>query len=120
MIAPKGFSLDNLLEMTGKRGKGIMYMEEYYCGLNGPIVERPGGSLGFKDGTYVLPALPVPDMLTGLVGAIGVMKAIRDRACESGSHHVFAFLMTAAALHLKPGVELFSPKVVEECNQKFK
>jgi hypothetical protein len=59
-------------------------------------------------------------MLTGLIGAIGTMMAIRDRARQGGSYHVFASLMTAAALHLKPEVGLYSPRVVEECNQKFK
>lgn len=76
--------------------------------------------MGYKDGTCVLPALPVPDILTGLVGAIGAVLAIRDRACQGDSYHVFASLITATALHLKPEVGLYSPKVVEECNQKFR
>lgn len=136
VIAKNGLSRDNLLEMAGKRGKGIVYVEENCYGPDGPMAERPGWqqiadaasgcsyvtgrSLGHSDGTCVLPALPVPDMLTGLIGAIGTMMAIRDRAREGGSYHVFATLMSAAALHLKPEVGLYPPKVVEECSQKFK
>jgi hypothetical protein len=136
VIARKGLGLDHLLEMAGKRGKGIVYVEENCYGPDRPMAERPGWqqiadaasgcsyvtgrSLGYKDGTCVLPALPVPDMLTGLIGAIGATMAIRDRACQGGSYHVFASLMTTVALHLKPEVGLYSPKVVEECNHKFK
>lgn len=135
VIARKGLSLHNLLEMAGKRGKGVVYVEENCYGPDGPMAERPGWqqiadaasgcsyvtgrSLGHSDGTCVLPALPVPDMLTGLIGAVGTMMAIRDRARQGGSYHVFASLMAAAALHLKPEIGLYSPKVVEECNQKF-
>jgi crotonobetainyl-CoA:carnitine CoA-transferase CaiB-like acyl-CoA transferase len=118
VIAKNGLSRDNLLEMAGKRGKGIVYVEENCYGPDGPMAERPGWqqiadaasgcsyvtgrSLGHLDGTCVLPALPVPDMLTGLIGAIGTMMSIRDRAREGGSYHVFATLMSAAALHLEP------------------
>ncbi|CAG9948143.1 unnamed protein product [Clonostachys rosea f. rosea IK726] len=135
VIARKGLSLDDLLEIAGKRGKGIVYVEENCYGPDGPMAERPGWqqiadaasgcshvtgrSLGYKDGTCVLPALPVPDMLTGLIGAIGTMMAIRDRARQGGSYHVFASLMAAAALHLSPEVGLYSPEVVQGCNQKF-
>ncbi|UPL02120.1 hypothetical protein LCI18_013054 [Fusarium solani-melongenae] len=135
VIARKGLSLDHLLEIAGKRGKGIVYVEENCYGPDGPMAERPGWqqiadaasgcsyvtgrSLGHTDGTCVLPALPVPDMLTGLIGAIGTMMAIRDRARQGGSYHVFASLMTAAALHLSPEVGLYSPKVVQDCNQRF-
>ncbi|KLP16757.1 acyl-CoA transferase/carnitine dehydratase [Fusarium fujikuroi] len=135
VIAKKGLSLDNLLEIAGKRGKGIVYVEKNCYGPDGPMAERPGWqqiadaasgcsyvtgrSLGHKDGTCVLPALPVPDMLTGLIGAIGTMMAIRDRARQGGSYHVFASLMAAASLHLSPEVGLYSPEVVQGCQEKF-
>ncbi|CAH0055568.1 unnamed protein product [Clonostachys solani] len=135
VIARKGLGLGDLLNIAGKRGKGIVYVEENCYGPDGPMAERPGWqqiadaasgcsyvtgrSLGHKDGTCVLPALPVPDMLTGLIGAIGTMMAIRDRARQGGSYHVFASLMAAAALHLSPEVGLYSPEVVQGCNQKF-
>lgn len=135
MIPRKGLSPDDLLKIAGKRDKRIIYVEENCYGPDGPMAKRPswqqiadaasgcsyvtGRSLGYKDGIYVLPALPVPDMLTGLIRAIGTMMAIRDRARQGGSYHVFASLMTAAALHLSPEVGLYSPEVVQGCNQKF-
>nr|RBQ87620.1 hypothetical protein FVER53263_00021 [Fusarium verticillioides] len=135
VIANKGLSLENLLEIAGKRGKGMVYVEENCYGPNGPMAERPGWqqiadaasgcsyvtgrSLGHKDGTCVLPALPVPDMLTGLIGCIGTMMAIRDRARQGGSYRVFASLMAAASLHLSPEVGLYSPEVVQRCQEKF-
>lgn len=136
MIARKGFSLHSLLEMAGKRGKGIVYVEENCYGPDGPMAERPGWqqvadaasgcsyvtgrSLGHTDGMGVLPALPVPDMLTGLIGAIGTMMAIRDRTKQGGSYHVFAALMAAASLHLKPELGLYHPSTVNQCAEKFK
>ncbi|KAL6918479.1 hypothetical protein FSST1_009974 [Fusarium sambucinum] len=135
VIARKGLSRDDLLKIAAKRGKGIVYVEENCYGRDGPMAERPGWqqiadaasgcsyvtgrSLGHKDGTCVLPALPVPDILTGLIGAIGTMMAIRDRTRQGGSYHVFASLMNAASFHLSPDVGLYSPEVVEACNQKF-
>lgn len=128
VINRKGFGLHSLLEMAGKRGKGIVYVEENCYGPDGPMAERPGWqqvadaasgcsyvtgrSLGHTNGTSVLPALPVPDMLTGLIGAIGAMMAIRDRTKRGGSYHVFASLMAAASLHLKPELGLYAPPVV--------
>lgn len=135
VIAKRGMGLHDLLEMAGKRGKGIVYVEENCYGPDGPMAERPGWqqvadaasgcsyvtgrSLGYTDGTCVLPALPVPDMLTGLIGAIGAMMAIRDRARHGGSYHVFASLMAAAALHLQPEVGLYSPAAVKQCDERF-
>ncbi|KAH8172879.1 coA-transferase family III domain-containing protein [Sarocladium implicatum] len=135
VISRKGLSLNNLLEMAGKRGKGIVYVEENCYGPDGPMAERPGWqqvadaasgcsyvtgkSLGHTDGTCVLPALPVPDMLTGLIGATGAMMAIRDRSRRGGSYHVFASLMAAASLHLKPELGMYSPDVVKKCTEKF-
>ncbi|KAH7024346.1 alpha methylacyl-CoA racemase [Microdochium trichocladiopsis] len=136
VIGRKGHGLHNLLEMAGKRGRGIVYVEENCYGPDGPMAERPGWqqvadaasgcsyvtgrSLGHTDGTCVLPALPVPDMLTGLIGAIGAMMALRDRTRQGGSYHVFASLMAAASLHLKPEVGLYPPAVVQQCSEKFK
>ncbi|KAI8182360.1 hypothetical protein K4K51_001000 [Colletotrichum sp. SAR 10_75] len=134
-LARRGMGLHDLLEIAGKRGKGIVYVEENCYGPDGPMHERPGWqqvadaasgcsyvtgrSLGHTDGTCVLPALPVPDMLTGLIGAIGAMMAIRDRTRQGGSYHVFASLMAAAAMPLQPDVGLYSPEAVKQCNERF-
>ncbi|KAK0351764.1 hypothetical protein LTR02_014596 [Friedmanniomyces endolithicus] len=130
-----GLGLQNLLEMAGKRGRGIVYVEENCYGPDGPFHDRPGWqqvadaasgcayvtgrSLGHEDGTCVLPALPAPDMMTGLVGAIGAMMAIRDRARNGGSYHVFSSLLAAAAFPLQPEIGLYSPGVVQKCNERF-
>lgn len=58
-------------------------------------------------------------MLTGLIGAIGAMMGIRDRAREGGSYHVFASLMAADLLQLRPEVGLLSPQAVTKCNKDF-
>lgn len=134
-IAKRGLSRQNLLEMAEKRGRGIVYVEENCYGPDGPYSDRPGWqqiadaatgcshvtgrSLGHTDGTCVLPALPVPDMLTGLIGAIGAMMAIRDRARQGGSYHVHATLMAVAALPLQPEIGLYSPEVVQRCKERF-
>lgn len=135
VLARKGLSLHALLERAGKRGKGIVYVEENCYGPDGPMNERPGWqqvadaasgcsyvtgrSLGYKDGTSILPTLPVPDMMTGMIGAIGALLAIRDRAQKGGSYHVQAALMAAAAYPLHREVGLYSPEVVKQCDDKF-
>ena len=134
-ISRKGLGPQDLLKIAEKRGKGIVYVEENCYGPDGPMSDRPGWqqvadaatgcsfvtgrSLGHTDGTCVLPALPVPDMLTGLIGAIGTMMAIRDRGSKVGSYHVFASLMAAAALLLQPEIGLYSPELVQKCDKTF-
>ncbi|PYI14300.1 alpha methylacyl-CoA racemase [Aspergillus violaceofuscus CBS 115571] len=136
VIERKGFGVNDLLEMAGKRGKGIVYVEENCYGPDGPYNERPGWqqigdaasgssyimgrSLGFKDGTSVLPPLPISDMTTGLVGALGALMALRDRARHGGSYRVTSSLVKADVINLEPEVGLYSPEVVERSNQLFK
>jgi hypothetical protein len=134
-IARKGFGVNDLLEMAGNRGKGIVYVEENCYGPDGPYHERPGWqqigdaasgssyvmgrSLGFKDGTSVLPPLPISDMSTGLVGALGTLLALRDRARQGGSYRVTSSLVKADAIALEPEIGLYSPEVVEKSNKLF-
>lgn len=59
-------------------------------------------------------------MLTGLIGAIGAMMALRDRTKSGGSYHDFASLMAAAALPLKQEVGLYPPEVVRRVDERFK
>ncbi|OAP58767.1 hypothetical protein AYL99_06064 [Fonsecaea erecta] len=136
VLKRKGLGLHEVLDMASKRGKGIVYVEENCYGPDGPFSDRPGWQqiadaacgcsfvtgkyLGHTDGTCILPALPVPDMLTGLIGAIGTMMAIRDRARQGGSYHVFASLMAAAAILLEPEVGLYSPEVTQKCDDRFR
>ncbi|RAK98707.1 alpha methylacyl-CoA racemase [Aspergillus ibericus CBS 121593] len=136
VIARKGFGVNDLLEMAGTRGKGIVYVEENCYGPDGPYHERPGWqqigdaasgssyvmgrSLGFKDGTSILPPLPISDMTTGLVGALGALMALRDRARHGGSYRVTSSLVKADAIALEPEIGLYAPEVVEKSNQLFK
>ena len=122
--------------MAGNRGKGIVYVEENCYGPDGPYHERPGWqqigdaasgssyvmgrSLGFTDGTSVLPPLPISDMTTGLVGALGALMALRDRSRHGGSYRVTSSLVKADTINLEPEIGLYSPEVVERCSQLFK
>ncbi|KAL1848850.1 hypothetical protein Plec18170_007866, partial [Paecilomyces lecythidis] len=101
VIVRKGLSLPELLELSGKRGKGIVYVEENCYGPDGPFHDRPGWqqvgdaasgasyvtarSMGHMDGRTILPSLPIPDMITGLIRALGALMAIRDRTRGGGS-----------------------------------
>ncbi|KAE8366259.1 alpha methylacyl-CoA racemase [Aspergillus caelatus] len=134
-LARKGLGLTNLLEMAGKRGKGIVYVEENAYGPDGPFYERPGWqqigdaasgssyvtgrSLGYTDGTSVLPPLPISDMTTGLVGALGALMALRDRARHGGSYRVLSSLVAADAISLEPEIGLYSPDVVSKNVETF-
>ncbi|PIG84656.1 hypothetical protein AARAC_002028 [Aspergillus arachidicola] len=134
-VARKGLGLNSLLEMAGKRGKGIVYVEENAYGPDGPFYERPGWqqigdaasggsyvtgrSLGYTDGTSVLPPLPISDMTTGLVGALGALMALRDRTIQGGSYHVLSSLVAADTISLHPEIGLYSPDVVRKNAETF-
>ncbi|KAJ5631490.1 alpha methylacyl-CoA racemase [Penicillium longicatenatum] len=136
VIAKRGLSLPDLLEMAGKRGKGIVYVEENCYGPDGSFSARPGWqqvgdaasgtsfvtarAMGHMDGRGILPAMPIPDMMTGLIGALGALMSIRDRARTGGSYHVFASLVAAAAYPLDPEVGLYSPDLVTKVDERFK
>lgn len=135
VIGKNGLSLNHLLEMAGKKGKGIVYVEENRYGPDGSFSARPGWqqvgdsasgasymtakSMGCDDGTDILPSLPIPDMMTGLIGALGTLMSIRDRARTGSSYHVFVSLVAAAAYPLGPSVGLYPPKTVERVHQRF-
>jgi hypothetical protein len=131
----KGFGLNHLLETARKRGKGVVYVEENAYGPDGPFSERPGWqqigdaasgisfvtgrSLGYTDGTSILPPLPISDMLTGLIGALGTMMAVRDRTRTGGSYHVFSSLVAANRLTLQPEIGMYSQEVVLKNQETF-
>lgn len=107
-----------------------MYIEENCYGPDGPFNSRPGWqqtgdaasgasyvtarSLGHTEGTSILPSLPIPDMDTGLIGALGVLMAIRDRTRNGGSYHVFVSLTAAAAYPLNPEIVLYTLEVMDK------
>lgn len=67
----------------------------------------------------MLPPLPVSDMITGLVGALAAMIAVRDRAVKGGSYHVTSSLVAANTISLEEDVGLYPPEVVEETAKRF-
>jgi crotonobetainyl-CoA:carnitine CoA-transferase CaiB-like acyl-CoA transferase len=107
--------------MTGNRGKGIVYIEEGCYGPDGPYHERSrwqqikdaasgssymmGRPLGFRDGSSVLPPLPISDRTTGLVGVWGIITALRVRARHGGlSQDMANSLMKAETIALEQSV----------------
>ncbi|KAH8678325.1 CoA-transferase family III domain-containing protein [Xylariales sp. PMI_506] len=131
-----GLGLNDLLRVAGERGRGIVYVSENCYGPDGYYAERPGWqqiadtaagsayvtgrSLGLPDGEAVLPSLPISDMTTGVIGAVGALQALRDRATKGGSYAVHASLTAVNTFALKPEVGLYQPAVVAECAQRFR
>ncbi|KAK0664227.1 Succinyl-CoA--L-malate CoA-transferase beta subunit [Lasiodiplodia hormozganensis] len=131
-----GLGLNSLLRMAAERQKGIVYVSENCYGPDGYYAERPGwqqiadaaaGSayvqgraLGLPEGECVLPSLPVSDMTTGIIGAVGAMQALRDRAVKGGSYYVHAALTTVNTFALTPEVGLYQPETVKECADRFR
>jgi hypothetical protein len=131
----KGFGLEDIIEMSKKRNKGIVYLDLNCYGPDGYYAERPGfqqiadaatgcsyvcgKSLGFEEGTGVLPSLPIADMLSGAVAVLDIMLALRDRAKHGGSYHAFAALVAVDALQLAEEVGLYSPETVGRIQDKY-
>ncbi|GLI73007.1 hypothetical protein PoHVEF18_001193 [Penicillium ochrochloron] len=135
-IDRKGLGLQSLLEVAAKRNKGIIYVDENCYGAHGPFAERPGWQQigdaasgasyvmgrfwGYDEGTSVLPPLPISDMMTGVVGALATMLAIRDRTLNGGSYHVVSSLVAGDTILLDPEVGLYPMDVAQKTLEKFK
>lgn len=131
-----GLGLNDLLRMAGDRGKGIVYVSENCFGPDGYYAERPGwqqiadaaaGSayvtgksldLANKN-EAVLPSLPISDMSTGVLGAVGAMLGLKRRAVEGGSYYAHASLVGVNAYALTEEVGLYPKETVEECKKRF-
>lgn len=130
-----GLGLNDLLEMAGERGRGIVYCSENCFGPDGYYAERPGWqqiadaaagsayvtgrSLALPGNEAVLPSLPISDMSTGVLGAVGAMLGLRRRAVEGGSYFAHASLTAVNAYALTEEVGLYPQETVEECRQRF-
>ncbi|KAH7063549.1 CoA-transferase family III domain-containing protein [Macrophomina phaseolina] len=130
-----GLGLNSLLRTAGERGRGIVYVSENCYGPDGYYAERPGwqqiadaaaGSayvtgraLGLPDNECVLPSLPISDMTTGIIGAVGAMMGLRDRATKGGSYYAHASLTAVNTFALKEEVGLYPQEVVRECQERF-
>jgi hypothetical protein len=134
-----GLGLEEMLEMAGRRGKGIVYVSENCYGREGYYRERPGwqqiadaaaGSAyvvgkalemtqNLPTNEAVLPSLPISDVSTGILGALGTLIALRDRATKGGSYSVHASLTGVNAYALREDVGLYPVDVVQECQNRF-
>ncbi|KAF2131786.1 CoA-transferase family III [Dothidotthia symphoricarpi CBS 119687] len=138
-ISTFGFGPNDLLCMAARRQKGIVYVSENCYGPDGYYAERPGwqqiadaaaGSAyvtgralehtqGLPRGEAVLPCLPISDMTTGVLGAVGALQALRDRATKGGSYVVHAALAGVNAFALREEVGLYPLGTVAECQERF-
>ncbi|KAF4445322.1 acyl- transferase carnitine dehydratase [Fusarium acutatum] len=130
-----GLGLDDILKMAGERGRGIVHVSENCYGPDGYYAERPGWqqiadaaagsayvtgrSLNLPGNEAVLPSLPISDMTTGALGAVGTLLALHDRATKGGSYAVHASLVAVNAFALRSDVGLYSPETVADCAQRF-
>ena len=126
----RGFGLEDIVEMSKKRNKGAVYLDLNCYGPDGYYAERPGfqqiadaatgcsyvcgKSLGFEEGTGVLPSLPIADMLSGAVAVLDTMLALRDRARYGGSYYACAALVAVDAFQVIEEVGLYSPDTVKK------
>jgi hypothetical protein len=97
-----GFSVDDLLEMTKDRARGLIVVRENCYGWNGPWAHRSGWqqisdaccgvSMEFGramgNNEPVTPVFPNSDYCTGISGAIAVLNAIVRRGAQGGSYKV--------------------------------
>ncbi|KAK0725262.1 CoA-transferase family III domain-containing protein [Lasiosphaeris hirsuta] len=134
-LARHGLALEDLLVMAARRGRGIVYVSESCYGPDGYYAQRPGWQqiadcasgaayvsgrgLDLGDGECVLPPLPISDMATGIVGAVGTMMALRDRATKGGSYEVHAALVAVNSYALTEGVGLYPRQTVREGQERF-
>lgn len=130
-----GLGLNDLLKVAGARGKGIVYVSENCYGPDGYYAERPGWqqiadaaagsayvtgrSLKLPDNEAVLPSLPISDMSTGVLGAVGAMLGLKRRATEGGSYYAHASLTGVNAYALTEEIGLYPESTVEECKERF-
>ncbi|KAH6648795.1 CoA-transferase family III domain-containing protein [Truncatella angustata] len=130
-----GLGLNDILKLAGERGRGIVYVSENCYGPDGYYAERPGWqqiadaasgaayvtgrSLNLPNNEAVLPSLPISDMTTGVLGALGTLIALRDRATKGGSYAVHSSLTAVNTFALKPEVGLYSPETVAKCAERF-
>jgi crotonobetainyl-CoA:carnitine CoA-transferase CaiB-like acyl-CoA transferase len=132
----RGFGLNHVLEMANKRGKGVVYVDLNCYGPDGYYAERPGfqqiadaasgcsyicgKAYGYEEGTAVLPSLPIADMLSGAVGVIDVLLALRDRAIKGGSYHATVALTSIDTAQLEREVGLYPPHIVQRLQETYK
>lgn len=134
-LARRGLSINDIMKLAGDRKKGIVYVSENCYGPDGPFAEKggwqqladghsgasyvTGRSLKLAEHEAVLPSLPISDMTTGIMGALGAMMAIRDRAAHGGSYTVHASLTAVNTRALSADVGLYPEHVVADTARRF-
>jgi crotonobetainyl-CoA:carnitine CoA-transferase CaiB-like acyl-CoA transferase len=97
-----GFGMDDLLELTKDRERGLIVVRENCYGWNGPWAYRSGWqqisdaccgvSMEFGramgNDEPVTPVMPNSDYCTGVSGVISVLNAILRRGTEGGSYKI--------------------------------
>jgi hypothetical protein len=97
-----GFSVDELLELTKDRERGLIVVRENCYGWNGPWSYRSGWQqisdanvgVSYEFGRAmgndepVTPVFPNSDFCTGMTGIIAVLDALVKRGAEGGSYKV--------------------------------
>ncbi|KAI5206941.1 hypothetical protein E4T38_03655 [Aureobasidium subglaciale] len=78
-----------------------------------------GQAFGYLPGQGVLPSLPISDMSTGILTALTIMCAIRDRAKFGGSYHGHAALTGYNMATLDPEVRLYQRETVNRIQEKY-
>lgn len=78
-----------------------------------------GQSFNCPLGQGVLPSLPISDMSTGILTALTIMCAIRDRAKFGNSYHGHASLTAYNMATLDPEVRLYQRQVVQKINDRY-
>ncbi|KUI64214.1 Succinate--hydroxymethylglutarate CoA-transferase [Cytospora mali] len=130
-----GLGLNDIVKMAGERGRGIVYVSENCYGPDGYYAERPGWqqiadsaagsayvtgrSLNLPNNEAVLPSLPISDMSTGVLGAVGAMLGLKRRAVEGGSYYAHASLTAINAYALTEEIGLYPESTVAECKERF-
>ena len=131
----RGFGLQTALQIASKRGRGIIYVSENCYGPDGYYAERPGWqqvadaasgssyimaqSFGCPKGQGILPSLPISDMSTGILTALTIMCAIRDRTKFGGSYHGHSALTAYDMFTLDSEVGLYQREVVQKIQKKY-
>ncbi|KAJ4171738.1 hypothetical protein NW754_000317 [Fusarium falciforme] len=131
----RGFGLQAALQIANRRGRGIVYVDENCYGPDGYYSERPGwqqvadaaaGSsyimgraFGCPKGQGVLPSLPISDMSTGILAALTIMCAIRDRSIHGGSYHGHSALTAYNMATLDSNIGLYQREVVQRIQDKY-
>ncbi|KAF7560223.1 hypothetical protein G7046_g3931 [Stylonectria norvegica] len=124
-----GYGAKALTELAGKRGKGIVYVNENCFGYEGEWAGRPGwqqiadcaSGLAWEQGKFlglnepVVPPFPISDYGTGCMGAITALVGLYHRATVGGSWHGRTSLLHYDLLLFKVG--LLPAKVQDELRE---